>query len=237
LQDDLKKFVSEPASPPQLVEVPEEGEAKTKERREVGEGDDTIVVEDTSDEDDDEETLQDRFQVRSRFSRPGLPHIPLVQDLPASLEASLPAPLRKPRNVARKRVAKKLKVTEATSREVSHLEEGNRVLMSRVHVLTMKFPCLQEMPPSEPVEQGDEGDWDTVEEAAGSRSPASTVEELLAQMERQPPVTQGSTEPAAAATEEVAAAEAQEEALAEAGLVDIASILGAPTVTVVLSSL
>jgi hypothetical protein len=29
-------------------------------------------MEDTSDEDDDEETLQDRFQLRSRFSRPGL---------------------------------------------------------------------------------------------------------------------------------------------------------------------
>jgi hypothetical protein len=64
LQDDLKKFVSEPASPPQLVEVLEEGKAKIKERREVGEGDDTIVVEDTSDEDDDKETLQDRFQPR-----------------------------------------------------------------------------------------------------------------------------------------------------------------------------
>jgi hypothetical protein len=121
LQDDLKKFVSEPSSPPQLVEVPEEGKAKAKERREVGEGD-TVVVEDTSDEDDDEETLQDRFQLRSRFSRPGLPHIPLVQDQPASLEASLPAPPRKPRNVARKRVAKKLKVTETTSQEVSRLE-------------------------------------------------------------------------------------------------------------------
>jgi hypothetical protein len=36
--------------------------------------------------------------------------------------------------------------------------------MSRVHVLTMKFPCLQEMPPPEPVEQGDEGEWDTVGE-------------------------------------------------------------------------
>jgi hypothetical protein len=91
-----------------------------------------------------------------------LPHIPLVQDPPASLEASLPALPRKPRNVARKRVAKKLKVTETTSREVSHLEEGSRVLMSRVRVLMTKFPCLQEMPPSEPVEQGDEGDWDTV---------------------------------------------------------------------------
>jgi hypothetical protein len=109
--------------------------------------------------------------------------------------------------------------------------------MSRVCVLTTKFPCLQEMPPSDPVEQGDEGDWDTVGEAAeGSRSPAPTVEELLAQMERQPPVTQGSTEPAAT-TEEAAATEAQEEVPAKAGLVDIASILGAPTVTVVRSSL
>jgi hypothetical protein len=108
LQDDLKKFVSEPPPPPQLVEVPEEGKAKAKEQHEVSEGDDTVVVEDTSEEEDDEETLQDRFQLRSRFSRPGLPHIPLVQDQPASLEASLPAPPRRPRNAARKRVAKKL---------------------------------------------------------------------------------------------------------------------------------
>jgi hypothetical protein len=123
LQDDVKKFVSEPGLPPQLVEVPEEGKAKTKERREVGEGNDTVVVEDSSDEEDDnEETLQDLFQLRSRFSRPGLPHIPLVQDQPASLEASLPAPPRRPRNVAHKRVAKKLKVTETTSQEVSRLE-------------------------------------------------------------------------------------------------------------------
>jgi hypothetical protein len=93
------------------------------------------------------------------------------------------------------------------------------------------------MPPSEPVEQGDEGEWDTVGEAAGSGSPAPTVEELLAQMERQPPAAQGSTEPAAAAAEEAAAVEVQEEVPAEAGLVDIASILGAPTVTVVRSSL
>jgi hypothetical protein len=102
----------------------------------------------------------------------------------------------------------------------------------------MKFPCLQEMPPSDPIEQGVKGDWDTMEEAAGgSRSPAPTVEELLAQMERQPSVAQGSTEPAAAATEEAMATEAQEEEPAEAGLVDVASILGAPTVTVVRSSL
>jgi hypothetical protein len=49
-----------------------------KERAEVAEGDDTVVVEDTSEEDDDKETLQDLFQLRSRFSRPGLPHIQLA---------------------------------------------------------------------------------------------------------------------------------------------------------------
>jgi hypothetical protein len=96
--------------------------AKTKERREVGEGDDTVIVEDTSDEDDDEETLQDRFQLRSRFIRPGLPHVPLVQDPPASLEASLAAPPRKLCNPARKRVTKKLKVSETTPQEVRRLE-------------------------------------------------------------------------------------------------------------------
>jgi hypothetical protein len=120
----------------------------------------------------------------------------------------------------------------------------------------MSFPCVQEVPPMEPVEQVDEGEWNTVGEPAGSRSPAPTVEDLLAQMERQPPARQESTEPATAAAEEVmaaeaqesagpdvvaaeeaAAAEAQEEAPAEAGLVDIASILGAPTVTMVRSSL
>jgi hypothetical protein len=115
---------------------------------------------------------------------------------------------------------------------------------------------MQEVPPTEPVEEGDEGEWDTVGEQAGSHSPAPTIEELLAQLEHQPPAPQGSTEPAAAAAEEVIAAgaqesaapataaggeatatEAQEEAPTEAGLVDISSILGAPTVTIVRSSL
>jgi hypothetical protein len=118
-QDDVKRFLSEPQPPPSGIEIPMEG--KAKERREVGEGDDTVVVEDTSD-DDEEETLQDRFQLQSRFSRPGLPHVPLVQDPPASLEASLAAPLWKPRNPARKLVAKKLKVSETTPQEVSCLE-------------------------------------------------------------------------------------------------------------------
>jgi hypothetical protein len=107
----------------------------------------------------------------------------------------------------------------------------------------------------EPVEEGDEGVWDIVGEPAGSRSPAPTVEELLAQLERQPPAPQGSTEPVATAVEEVVAsgvqestaptavaeeavaAGAQEETPAEGGLVDIASILGAPAVTIVRSNL
>jgi hypothetical protein len=119
-----------------------------------------------------------------------------------------------------------------------------------------ELPCMQEVPLTEPVDEGDEGEWDTVGEPTGSRRPAPTSEELLAQLERQPPAPQGSTEPADAATEEVVAAgaqegtalatiaaeestaaEAQEEAPAEAGLVDIASILRAPTVTIVRSSL
>jgi hypothetical protein len=120
VRDDLAKFVSNPAAPPRLVDIPEEGKGKGKKRCEVGRGDDTVTIEDTSDE-EDWETLQERFQLRSRFSRPGLPHTPLVEDPPTSLEASLPAPLRRPRNVARKRVAKKLKVTETMSQEVSSL--------------------------------------------------------------------------------------------------------------------
>jgi hypothetical protein len=118
LWDDIAKFVSDPTPPPRLKNIPEEGQSKVKERREVGEGDNTVTIEDTSDEEDGE-TLHERFQLWSRLSRPGLPHVPLVDDPPTSLEASLPAPPRRPRNVARKRVAKKLKVTETTAHEVS----------------------------------------------------------------------------------------------------------------------
>jgi hypothetical protein len=84
------------------------------------------------------------------------------------------------------------------------------------------------------MDQGDEGDWETVgEPAERSRSLASTMTEVMPQA----PVAEGSTEPAVATAEEPAATEAEEEAPAEAGLVDIASILGTPIVTVVRSSL
>jgi hypothetical protein len=94
-------------------------------------------------------------------------------------------------------------------------------------MLTTKLHCLQEIPPSDPVYQGDEGDWETVGEPVGrNRSPAPTVEELVSQLTHQPPVAKGRTEPAAAAAaEEPVATEAEEEAPAEAVLVDIASDL------------
>jgi predicted secreted protein len=57
-------------------------------------------------------------------------------------------------------------------------------------------------------------------------------------VELQAPAVENQPEPSATAdTEEPAAAQAEEEVPAEGGLVDIASILGAPTVTVVRSSL
>jgi hypothetical protein len=80
----------------------------------------------------------------------------------------------------------------------------------RVPLLMSSLPFMQEVPPTEPVEEGDQGVWDTVGEPAGSRSPAPTVEELLAQLEHQPPAPQGSMEPVAAAVEEVVASGAQE---------------------------
>jgi hypothetical protein len=97
------------------------------------------------------------------------------------------------------------------------------------------------------MDQGDEGDWDTVGELAGkNHSPAPNMEELVSQLthqsttvvEPQAPVVEGRTEPTTTpAAEEPVAAEAEEEAHAKAGLVDIVSILCAPTVTVVRSSL
>jgi hypothetical protein len=79
-----------------------------------------------------------------------------------------------------------------------------------------------------------------------SRSPAPTVEEVVSRMaqrttrvvEPQVPAKESKPEPSTTAgTEEPVAAQAEEEAPAEAGLVNIASILSAPTMTVVRSSL
>jgi hypothetical protein len=91
-----------------------------------------------------------------------------------------------------------------------------------------KIPLLAGDFTFRPVEQGDEGNWETVgEPAERSSNPAPAMTEAVPQA----PVAEGRTEPAAAA------AAAEEEVPAEAGLVDIASILGSPTVTVVRSIL
>jgi hypothetical protein len=105
----------------------------------------------------------------------------------------------------------------------------------------------QEIPSSDPVDLGEEDDWDTVgEPTERRRSPAPTVEELVSQMTRrttrvvepQAPAMESRPEPSATTgAKEPVAGQVEEEAPAEAGLVDIASLLGAPTVTVVRSSL
>jgi hypothetical protein len=105
----------------------------------------------------------------------------------------------------------------------------------------------QEIPSSDPADQGEEDDWDTMGgPIERSLSPAPTIEDTMPQMAQQTPGTaepQSSVEesrPEPFATTGVGgpvAAEAEEEAPAEAGLVDIASLLGTPTVTIVRSSL
>jgi hypothetical protein len=60
LQYDIAKFVSDPTPPPRLGSIPEEGKGKAKECREVGGGDNTITIEDTTNEEGGE-TLQERF--------------------------------------------------------------------------------------------------------------------------------------------------------------------------------
>jgi hypothetical protein len=110
-------YVVYPPSPRRLEDTPTEGKGKAKERCEVSEGDDTVTIEDTSD-DEDEETLQERFQLRCRFNRAGMSNIPVIVEKPASLEASIPVPPRRPHNATRKRTANKLKITETTNQEV-----------------------------------------------------------------------------------------------------------------------
>jgi hypothetical protein len=118
-------------------------------------------------------------------------------------------------------------------------------------VLVLKYCALtiesQEIPSSDPVDHGGEDDWDTVGGATErSLSPAPTVEEVVSESAQQatstgePPtlIEERRPEPSATTgTMEPVVACVEEEAPAEAKLVDIASILGAPTMTVVRSNL
>jgi hypothetical protein len=79
---------------------------------------------------------------------------------------------------------------------------------------------VQEVPPAEPVEEGDEGVWDPVGEPAESRSPAPTVEEILVQLERQPPAPAESRRPVAATVEKVVTSGAESEGAPAAAAVE-----------------
>jgi hypothetical protein len=97
------------------------------------------------------------------------------------------------------------------------------------------------------VDLGAEDNWDTMGgPTERSRSPAPTLEEIVPQMaqqtpgaaERQASAEENGLEPSVTTgAEGPVATEPEQEAPAEAGLVDIASILGAPSVTVVWSNL
>jgi hypothetical protein len=97
------------------------------------------------------------------------------------------------------------------------------------------------------MDQGKEESWDTVGGATErSLSPAPTIEAIVPETAQQAAVTgeprapteERRPEPSAIiGAEDPVVARVEEEAPGEAGLVDIASILGALTVTVVWSSL
>jgi hypothetical protein len=121
---------------------------------------------------------------------------------------------------------------------------NSRVLVLKYCVLTVES---QEIPSSNPMDQGGEDDWEMVGGATErSRSPAPTVEEAVPGSAQQttstgePPTPTEERRPEPSTTTgavEPVVTHVEEEAPAEAGLVDIASILGAPTVTVVRSNL
>jgi hypothetical protein len=97
------------------------------------------------------------------------------------------------------------------------------------------------------MDQGEEDNWDTMGRATEkSLSSAPTVEEVVPESAQQatgagePPTSteERRSEPSATTrVVELVVTHVEEEAPAEARLVDIASILGAPSVTVVRSSL
>jgi hypothetical protein len=105
----------------------------------------------------------------------------------------------------------------------------------------------QDIPSPDPVDQGDEEDWDTVGGTTErSLSPAPAIEEVVPKPAQQatdagkPRVSPEERRPEPSVTtraEEPVVAHVEEEVPAEAVLVDIVSILGALTVTVVRSSL
>jgi hypothetical protein len=105
----------------------------------------------------------------------------------------------------------------------------------------------QDIPPSDPAEQDEDETWDTVGAAAErSVSPPLATREAVPESAQQgtgvvnlqTSAEEGRQDPSPTATmEKPEEAQTENEVATEAGIVDIASILGAPTVTVVRSTL
>jgi hypothetical protein len=111
----------------------------------------------------------------------------------------------------------------------------------------LNLELSQDIPLSDPVDQGEEDTWDTVGGATErSRSLAPTTEATVPEVAQQAAVadeprasTEGRRPEPSSTTEAMETGEArvEEETPSEAGIVDIANILGALTVTVLQSSL
>jgi hypothetical protein len=118
----LKKYVFEPPPPPQEVEIQRRGRPRLRSGGRSAKETTPLSWRTRP----TRMTTRRRYRTASSCGRGSavLAYLtsPLVQDPPTSLEASLVAPPRKPHNASRKRVSKKLRVTETTSPEVSHLE-------------------------------------------------------------------------------------------------------------------
>jgi hypothetical protein len=106
-------------------------------------------------------------------------------------------------------VAKKIRVTETTSQEVSSSSRVIEYLFLDVVYADDEILLLAGDSAFRPCRSGGEGDWETVgEPAERSRSPAPAMPEAVPQA----PVAEGRAEPvAAAAAEEPTATEAEEE--------------------------
>jgi hypothetical protein len=105
----------------------------------------------------------------------------------------------------------------------------------------------QDIPPSDPVDQDEEETWDTVGATAersvslppttGEVVPGSAQQQVGADNSQMSAKERRSNPSPAMVPEQPEEAHEEDEATTEAGIVDIASILGAPTVTVVWSTL
>jgi hypothetical protein len=73
-------------------------------------------------------------------------NVPLIDERSASLEASIPAPPKKPHNVERKRAFKKLKITKTTNQEVSTFTGIVEYFFDEYYALTVESSGVTRYP-------------------------------------------------------------------------------------------